>query len=41
MTCLSLVSAYEYRVGGGDFVAILSYKSGTTENYGVNRNIKW
>lgn len=26
---------------GGDFVAILSYKSGTTMNYGVNRNIKW
>ena len=26
--------------GGGDFVAILTYKSWTTENYGVNRNIK-
>lgn len=26
--------------GGGDFVAIFSYKSRTTEKYGVNRNIK-
>lgn len=27
--------------GGGEFVTILSFKSGTAENYGVNRNIKW